>query len=718
MTRAGVILGTAAYMSPEQARGKSVDHRADIWAFGVILWEMLGGRRLFDGDTISDTLAGVLRDEIDLAALPVDTPPALRRLIARCLQRDPRRRLHSIADARIELEEAITDDSAPGSASPPPARRGAGAGAWLPWTLVGLLALVALLAMWRGAAPDGDRAPAPLALSIEVPETMELGLIDWTAVAVSPQRSAVAVTARVDGLLTVQLRRLGEPGYRRLSGPGNAFGPFFSPDGRWVGYYSDGRLLRVSVDGGSPVEIAPMSHPRGAAWGDDGFVYYVPGYSTGIRRRDAAGAGEEEILTRVDTERGERTHRWPDALPGGRGVVFTIGTTDSPGDYEDARIAVWDARDGESRDLGIRGAMARWSPDGRLLVMRDGVLHGVAFDLETLAARGAPEPVFDGIRGDPASGVYYFDVNDRGDLFYVPAREGGPQRRLVWIDREGTVEPLDLPPGRVRYPRIHPDGELAAIVEGEGHGNNDDIYLLRLDDGSTNRFTFDRASIMPVWAPDGSSLYFGNVPAQAVQVRDLRGAGGARTAVLQEGVIFLPGAIGPDGRTLLGTVIGEASLGGIYVADTTSGEPPRPLIDTPAAEWGPSLSPDGKWISYCSDETGREEIYVQPYPPTGAKWQISVEGGRASTWSRDGREIFFVQGDTFFAARVETSGPAFRAQAPVALFDHRMDSAGVPLPNYDESPRDGRFLIVGADAGEASRRLHVVLDWLDAPARD
>jgi serine/threonine-protein kinase len=578
--------------------------------------------------------------------------------------------------------------------------------------LVGLLILVSALLMWRPWATEPPEPTGQIALSVEIPREMEMNLIDWAAVAASNDGSAVAITARAEGQLTIQLRKLNEPGFTRLSPKGNAFGPFFSPDGQWVGYYSDGRLLKVSIDGGAPVEIVDLPHPRGAVWGNDGYVYYAPTFSSGIHRRSESGTGDEEIMTVVDKEKQERTHRWPDVLPDGRGFVFTVGTTDSPGNYEDAEIAVYDARSGEMRYLGVQGATARWSPSGDLLVMRNGVLHAVPLDLETLTLNGAPTPVFDGIRGDSASGIYYFAVNQRGDFYYVPAREGGPRRSLVWVDRDGSIEPVPLEPGQYRFPRIHPDGKLAALVRGEGHGSHDDdIHLLDLDNGSLTRFTFEQTSFMPNWHPSGKSLFYASIPGM-IKAKGLDDASGSRTVLGDIGMIALPGSIGSRGKMLLATVIGQASLGDVYALDLSNPSSLDPLIQTAAAEWGPALSPDEKWVAYCSDETGREEIFVQPYPPTGAKWQVSKDGGRAPLWSHGGDELFFVEGNNFYAVRVSTQ-PSFRVQTPEVLFEHRMDNSGVPLRNYDVSADDQRFLIVESDAAAHSRQFRVVLGWLD-----
>ena len=305
-------------------------------------------------------------------------------------------------------------------------------------------------------------------------------------------------------------------------------------------------------------------------------------------------------------------------------LVFTVGMADSPGDYESAEIAVYDNRREQTRRLDVKGAIARYAPTGHLLVMRNGVLHAVRFDLDSLETAGDPVPVFDGIRGDPASGMYYFDVDGKGNLYYVAAREGGPQRRLVWIDRSGNVSPLALPAGRYRYPRLHPDDDRAVLVLGEGHGNNDDIYLLDFADANLTRLTFDQGSIQPNWVPPGDAFVYNTVKSEAMFIRHMgRSAEVDRISLGSRG-IFLPNAVGRDGRTILATKLGSQTLGDIWAFVAGDSTQSRPIFETEAAEWGADFSPDQKWVVYCTDETEREEIFIQPYPPTGAKWQVCV----------------------------------------------------------------------------------------------
>ncbi len=733
MTQAGTILGTAAYMSPEQARGRTVDHRADIWAFGVMLWEMLAGEPLFAGETTSDVLAGVLRQEIDPGRIPAATPPRIRRVLARCLQRDPRQRLHAIADARIELQatDAVADGWAggwaagttdPGGGAAPDAAASGGAG-WSrspgssrsPWFLAAFLAAmligaVGLLAWRPWSSPVVPAAARSLAVSVNLPPGMPLALIDWSAVAVSPDGRHLALCTRIDDQNGIVVRSLADPALHVILDQRQAYNVFMSPDGQWVGYTANNRFRKTSIDGGVPVDIVETAHPRGASWGDDGYIYYSPHYSMGILRVQDTGDAPPETLTVLDPQRRERTHRWPDALPGGRGVVFTVGDASSPGDYEDAEIAVHDNRRGTTRRLGVRGAIARYSATGHLIIARGGVLHAVPFDLETLAVAGRPQPVLDGVRGDQASGMYYFDLDDTGTLYYVAAREGGPRRRLTWVGRDGIIEALDLPPGTYRYPRLDRERNRAVLVLGEGHGNNDDIYTLDLDDLALTRITFDRTSIMPSWIPGTSGIVHASVSRSGLQIRTLGRDARVQSVPRTADMILIPMSVGRDGRTVLATRLGAPTLGDVLRVDLADSTRTGPLIESPAAEWAPDFSPDMEWFVYVSDETGREEIFLQPYPVTGAKWQISTDGGRAPRWSDDGREIFFVRGDGMYRVAIATE-PELRLQTPELIFEHRMDSSGVPVANYDVTPDGQRFLIVEPDAGAETRSVEMIVGW-------
>ena len=533
---------------------------------------------------------------------------------------------------------------------------------------------------------------------------------DWPTFDVSPDGRKLAVTATVDGRATILIRDLDSREFTELTEGSDALSPFFSPDGEWVGFFQSGQVRKVSVQGGSPVDVAPMSHPRGMVWGRDGYVYFVPSYATGVYRTRAHGGGQVEVVTAPDTTTSERTHRWPDLIPDGRGLVFTSERSDSPGDYENADIKVWDANTNEIRELGIKGAMARYVSTGHLLVARQGTIYAYPFDEKSLAVNGDPFPVHHRIAGDTASGRYSFRLTEDGDFYFLQAREGEAQRTIAWVDRDGNAERLPLPPGPYRYPNLDPTDSQVALVMGEAHGGNDDVYLLDLETFALTRVTFDRNSIMPKWDPSGKSIYYLAVSRDGdIYEYPVDGSRPPEIA-MKTTDLHLPGCVTNDGTRIFFTMVGGQKLGAITTSLIESEARPEVVIDTAAAEWAPKISPDGKWLAYVSDESGREEIYVQPWPLTGAKWQISNDGGRSPLWSPDGKELFYCQYDRLLGVEVLTE-PGFRVTTSELIFAHPMDNSAVPMSNYDISSDGTRFLIVEPDQSRISTAVHVEVGW-------
>jgi serine/threonine-protein kinase len=416
-TTAGVILGTAAYMSPEQARGKPVDTRSDIWAFGCLLYEMLSGRQAFGGETISDSLAAVLRGQPDWDALPAETPAAIRRLVRRCLEKDPIQRLRHIGDGRIEIDSSESE--------PLPAAARMARSARLAWILTSIFALIAIGVVgleWIG--PFGTKRE-PLHVTLTVPPELELitGTREETICAIAPDGKRVAFTARLGDTVRLYLRSLDSSQVVEVPESGDAGCPFFSPDGQWVAFFSGDKLRKASVQGGTPVVLADAQTNRGGSWGTDGNILFAPSFTAGLFSVSAAG-GEPQAVTTPDASRNERTHRWPDVLPGGKAVVFTIGVLDSPSDYEDAVIAVADLESGEIRTLIEGGSMARYSSTGHLVYSREGSLLSVPFDVRRLEVTGPPTRVLDGVAGNRTSGAVHFDLDgaDAAQSAYLAGR--------------------------------------------------------------------------------------------------------------------------------------------------------------------------------------------------------------------------------------------------------------------------------------------------------
>jgi serine/threonine-protein kinase len=699
---AGVILGTAAYMSPEQARGAPVDRRADTWAFGCVLYEMLAGRGAFKGETTSDTLAAVLRADPDWNALPARTPPSIRRLLRRCLEKRPERRLHSAADARLEIDDAASEPIEPVSGE---TGKAVGRRTWVPWLVAlacAIVAAVALGVVWKRSATTSREQ---LHVAVTLPQQLELhaafagGLI----AALSPDGSRLAFVAREEDTIRLYLRSLDSPEIVAVPETESAWAPFFSPDGQWLAFFAKGKLKKVSVQGGTPVELCDAPSARGASWAPDGTIVISPIFTTGLARIPDAG-GELEVLTVPDRTRNERTHRWPDVLPGGNAAIFTIGTLDRPGYYEDATIAVVDFASGRTRTLIEGGSIARYSPTGHLIYSREGSLLAVPFDADRLEVTGPPAPLLEGVARETTSGAVHFAVSRDGTLMYVPAGAPSPESTMVWVDREGRAETIMRTPAQYLAPRLSPDGTKLAVGVGPGLGDGD-IWIHDLQHGKSTRLTFESDYVAPIWTPDGKRVVFGVTRGGSEGVAWKAADGSdAEQMILRHSAEFVaePASWVPGTDTIIYSTVGGS--GGYQIMATTLGEPePRSLVDGPGWDGGVSTSPDGRWMAYASDESGQFEVYVRPYPGPGGKWQLSTEGGKGPIWSRDGREIFYTDGYKMMVVPVETE-PTFSPGTPRKLFEYGFIRAVGPTPDYDVAPDGKRFLMFHRSHDDPPRR--------------
>jgi Tol biopolymer transport system component len=709
-TQAGVILGTAGYMSPEQARSRPLDKRADIWAFGVVLYEMLSGRRLFEGDTVTDVLASVVKDPIDWGALPPGTPAALRRLLERCLERDPRERLRDIGDARIELEGALR---APVAAVGP-----GGAGRWTSGRTVAaatatlLLGLVAGGVAMRGTGP-GPPNPSGRAwhFAVDVGPGLYLDEAFDPPIALSPDGTMLAYSV-YGGLLSqeLRLRRMDELEAHPLPGTRRASNPFFSPDGRWLAYFTfpDDRLFKVPVEGGKPVELCAAPFYWGGTWDVHDDIFFA---SVGSIDRVPARGGKPEVVLAGSTAPGEPGYRYPEALPGGDALLLTTSTEGD--DYTNASIVLLDLATHNVRPLIDRGADARYVPTGHLVFVRDGALLAVPFDLERRQIRGAPAPVVPAIDdiASFAGGRYSFS-ND-GVLAYVPPGPRLPTARVVWRRRDGSTEPLGLSVPHLLSLRLSPDGHRLAISSGAGNPRLSVFDLRRAVLAPlTATATATNLELQPVWTPDGQRIAFstGKDATYIFQLFWTRADGSEPSELLRKSdVDAYPYNWTSDGRTLVfveetadrGTDIGVLSPGGKGEAQM--------LLSSAANEDEPALSPDDRWLAYTSDESGRREVFVRPFPGMGARWKISTEGGFSPRWSRSGRELFYRDGHDLMAVAVDSS-KGFTAGRPRALFKDTVP----PWLNggYDVSPDGQRFVTMEIEE-DGAKRIVMLLDWFE-----
>jgi serine/threonine-protein kinase len=722
-TKAGAILGTAGYMSPEQVRGKPVDKRTDIWAFGCVLYELLAGRRAFPGATLSDYIAAVLSKEPAWQVLPEGTPPRLRALVKRCLVKDPQHRLRDIGDARLELEDLLAGP-AEEVATPKPTgvtRRtaigtlaGAAAGAAVGGVLGSKL--------WRGAT-----ARSLTQFRIPLPEGAFARASYNKRVAISPDGTHIAfnvISGGEDKFYVHPLRQL-EPKLFPAPAVGIAF---FSPDGQWIGFLAPGtpvaqQLRKVALDGAAPATVYDQVEVYwGGTWAADDVIYCVAGIPGGLLRVPAAGGQPTEIL-KIDLAKNERQYKYPCALPGGKAVLLTLATADSE-TFDDAHIAAVNTETGQIKTLVEGGTAPRYSPSGHLLYARDGKVFAIRLDAKRLETMGQPFPVLEGVLMSRNSGAANYDVSASGDLVYIPGATDKGERTLVWVDRNGHAEPLKLPPRAYLHPRISPDmRQLAIEIEGATHN----FYVYDFAREVLSQITTDGLSHWPVWSPDGTELVYRSGPMMAWRMWQVP-ADRSRPAAQLPGVGLSQNAESwsADGHALAYTTV-TAEVGSHIMVESLVGDhASRPFVDVKAAAGSPKFSPDGRWLAYCSNETKKAQVYVQAFPGPGAKIQVSSDGGTDPVWKRSGDELYFRNGDKMMAVAISTV-PTFTAGRPRMLWEghysHGMStSCGPPGPtssNYDVTADGKRFLMVKDEAPDTavSKQIVVVLGWADEVTR-
>ena len=712
MTQAGVILGTAAYMSPEQARGREADRRADVWAFGVVLYEMLSGRRAFASATMSETLAAVMRDEPDWSALPSGISRRWRRLLERCLAKDPRRRLQAIGEARIMLEDLAANplDSLPGedaAQAPAPARRTA----IIPWILATVaVAVAATMTLWRTPPP----ASSATELSIVPAGGEQVGLdLGYHPMAIAPDGRSIAYTTRVGGVIKLRLRRLDTREDVEIAGTDGARSLFFSRDGKWIGFFDSRKMYKVSVQGGTPVELAEAGQDRLGTWLDDGTIVYSRDTTEPLYRIPESG-GTPVAVTTLDAAMRERTHRFPCALDGGPWVVFTVQTVESPGAYDDASIDAVSVKTGERRHLFKGARRAVWAPGGYLVLARGSDLYAAPIDPRDPRLSTDPVPVLAGVSGDASSGASYFGIADEGTLAWLPGGEPERTRDAVWLDRAGRSTPTPLPAGPYLALRISPDGLRALIQTGAGGGNSD-LWLADLRTGAMNRLTHGGRGGLAIWFPDGAQFVYprASPDGEAVVVRRLDGAGGEREIARTPNPVFAS-SVTPGGREVIYGDFGKRD-GRLYLASVEGGGAPRALAaEGEGYETAGAVSPDGMWLAYVTNKTGREEVCLRRLDGSGASWQLSNNQGGGVRWGRDGREIFFVAAEKLTRVPLTVHGNDLSIGQPEVLFDVPPTPVEGVIRDYDYDLVHDRFLFTRPPRGVGERReIALSLGWVN-----
>ena len=684
-TREGIILGTAAYMSPEQARGRTADKRADVWAFGVVLYEMLTGRQAFPGETTSEVLAKVIEREPDWTALPASTPPRLRELLRRCGRKDPKTRLQAIGDARIQIEELIsgaTEETATAVAAQPRAQRSARF-AWIVAAVSLALAVSIAISSWAPwQSPPALESPHRLSAELGTDVVISRNLAG-TPLALSPDGLVLAFQGEKNGSTLLYVRRLDQLQAVSLPGTVGASEPFFSPDGQWIGFFAEGKLKKVAVTGGAAVPICDAPNPRGGAWGEDGDILFSIAASVSSPRnpllRVSSGGGTPQPATTLSDD--EVTHRWPQVLPGTRAILYTAHNRAN--NYADANIVVQTLPDGPRKILQRGGSFGRYVPSGHLVYVHDGTLFAAPFDHVALEVTGAGRSVIENIANNPFNGSAAFAFAANGTAVYLPGQTSSAELPIEWLTRDGKTTPLRARTAIWSHPQFSPDGTRLAM----------DV----IDNGQTEIAVYDWARDIltpltfgaepdrtPAWTPDGQRITFvsgernlywvradgGGDPQRLTDIASLPNKGTANMGT---------GSWHPSGRFLSFVEGGELTMDLTILpmeGDEVSGwKPGKPYVflKTPAAEYAPSFSPDGRWLAYHSNESGRDEVYVRPFPRRDGKWLVSSGGGQWPIWSRTKDELLYQTLDNqIIAVPYSVEGNSFRREAPRLWTERRI----------------------------------------------
>ncbi|MBI3447505.1 MAG: serine/threonine-protein kinase [Acidobacteria bacterium] len=709
-TAAGIIMGTAAYMSPEQAKGKPVDRRADVWSFGVVLFELLTGRQPFRSDSVTETLASVIMKQPDLGALPAGTPQGVRRIIERCLRKDPNTRLRDIGEARIEIQEILAGRSSAEIGAP--ALEGTAVSRPRPTGLLAAAlvtgALLGVAGAWIAMRPAPPRAARAIRMDMALPADAPLAAGSFLCpMALSPDGSQLVYVGVHEGVRRLYIRDLGGFEAAPLSGTEGAEGPFFSPDGQWIGFCADSKLKKVSVHGGGlPQTLAPLLDFRGAAWGPDDTIVLAPAQLAPLSTVSASG-GALVPLTKLDEANGEWSHRFPHFLPDGKTIVYSAHR--GAFNFDEAAIWAYSIASGKSTKILDGSSDPRVLSSGQLVYVQAGSLLAAPFDAKTLKILGAARTLVEGIAVQANTGAAFFTVSASGTLAYLPGGVVGGKTDLVWMDAAGHAEEFTQAPIIMRYPRLSPDGQQV-LTTGIG-SNRSGVWFTSTREAGLKRLASDNGA--PVWSPDGKR-YLSDADTRAATrlVWSSPDGGGGQTLVESEKT-WVPTSISPDGRWLAFTEHGADHNADIWVMPIDGKTTPTPWLKTPALEGGARFSPDGRYITYVSDESGRFEVYVADFPGPGGKRQISLDGGREAIWPSHGAGIFFRSGQNFMAASAKTS-PSFEAGSPRVLFRTGYEGllSNVDFPNFDATADGSRFMMMRNEELDArAPNIRVVLNW-------
>ena len=697
MTQIGVILGTAAYMAPEQARGRVVDRRADIWAFGCVLFEMLTGKRPFGGDDVTDTIASIVKDEPEWRLLPANLPPAIVSLLHRCLQKDARRRLRDIGDARVDIADVIEGKGPSGPVVPvSPARP-----ARLPWVAaIVVAALVGAASTWLVMRqPTSATSPSPtVRFALQPPP----GVLHISNVALADDASFVVYTGSTDKDTSLFVHRFDDGTVQPVRGTSGARWPFLSPDGKWVGFFRAGRIQKVSLAGGDALTLCEANGGPGAVWLPDGRIIFAGSWLSGLFSVSAEG-GKPTPLTTLDASKGEKGHWWPARLPDGR-LLFTVFMAGAG--LNDNRVAVFDAASGRHQSL-FAGVKASWLASGHLLFYRAGRYQVVPFDLKTAHTSGDAVVVLeDATELDPAGDwPQPVVVSASGTLAYLPGQYV-PESRLIWISPSGTTTAVPLPVRPYVGLALSPRGDQAALATLEGGRLS--LRLADLARGIDTSLDLDGMSWNPTWHPDGRRLAFTSMRKGDFDVflKDVTAAD-RETPVVDDGMDSTPSTWTPDGRL----IFQASDADGVYRLHMIDPRSPgtRTRLTSSAVEHNASISPDGRWLAFVMTQDGRSSVYVQRFPGAGPAVQVSLASADNPYFRPQGRELYLRRGPQVIAMSWEEKDDRF-----VMTGERIVGTVPWPITTFESYfvvAADGRVLALAAAKEPAPPRVNVVLNW-------
>jgi eukaryotic-like serine/threonine-protein kinase len=699
-TATGAIIGTAAYMSPEQARGWPVDRRTDIWSFGCVLFEMLAGVRVFGASTQADTIAAVLEREVDWTALPSSTPPSVVRLLRRCLARDAKLRLRDIGDAHLELQDAIKE---------PATAMAAAGGRHAQRQRAVMLAAVFAAGLGAGAAALWfARPPAPPSSTatrflVSLPPSAQLAGLDFPSVAMSPDGSRLAFVAGRGTQTQLFVRPLHALEAIPLGGTTNALAPFFSPDGRWLAFFAGGELKKVALSGGAPVTLCEAPVGLGGSWNEKDEIVFAPTTGSGISRVSAFGGRPERVST-LNVDQGEFSHRWPEWLPGGETILYTVGTV---GSWNDAQIVAQSLATGKRTVLIQGGSHPRYLPSGHLLYIHNGVMMSTRFDAGAATVSGNATPFLDGVLQSP-DGAAQFSVSPAGHAAYIEGAFGEEQRRIVMAGRDGRITPLSAPLRSYQWPRISHDGQRILVTI---EGSPPDLWVYDFASSAITQLTFDAAATFAAWTRDGQRAVFTsakNGPPN-IFVMPVNQPGTAERLVASD-QMQVAGSWSPDGETLAFVERRPNTGRDILLVSPRQSRVAQVWRSSPNEDSAPRLSPDGRWIAFVSNESGHDEIYVSTLAAPDRLYKISSGGGVEPVWGPGTGELFYRNPEGLMMAPFNGSSPG--ASRPRMLFKGEFVGGTIDAANYDVMPDGQRFIMIQRQS-QAPTTLHVLMNWLD-----